>query len=93
MGGLNPTKKPQPLLFPELTTRDYFHFLLKSRVTADKISKYSDALKKGSSSQKQENKLLQNMILCIQESSTEMHCGSCVMPDGNSSYRLGQKLM
>lgn len=51
--GENPTKKPQPFLFPELTTTDYFHFLLKSRVTADKISKYSDALMRGSSSQKQ----------------------------------------
>lgn len=33
------------------------------------------------------------MILCIQESSTEMQCGSCVMPDGNSSYRFSQKQM
>lgn len=49
----DPTKEFQPFLLPELTTTDYFHFLLKLKVTADKISKYSDALMRGSSSQKQ----------------------------------------
>lgn len=50
----NNTKIPtQAFLFPEVTTTDYLHFLLKSRVTAGKISKYTDALMRGRSSQKQ----------------------------------------
>lgn len=30
------------------------------------------------------------MILCSPESWTEMHCGSCVMSDGNGSYVFSQ---